>query len=148
MAVVVFLALAAAGCQQAPPPAAPVPTQPGQVTTVPPTPAAPPSTSLPTPVPAPKVALPSLDFLPGPIYFCAAEGGRTPIVYEERVDSLCRRHPEMGPCQYERNACRAKGGRVFTARGEEVTMVVEAEYDRVVRRVVFRADGGEAPKKK
>ena len=26
----------------------------------------------------------------------------------------------MGPCQYERNACRAQKGRVFTARGENM----------------------------
>ena len=83
-----------------------------------------------------------------PLYFCAAQGDRTPIVYEPRVETLCRRHPEMGPCQYERDACRAKGGRVFTGRGEEVTMVVEAEYDRVVRRVRFQGDSGVAPAKK
>jgi hypothetical protein len=100
------------------------------------------------PVPAPKIAMPSLDFLPGPLYFCAARGDRTPIVYEPRVETLCRRHPEMGPCQYEREACRAKGGRVFTGRGEEVTLVVEAEYDRVVRRVRFQGDSGAAPAKK
>ncbi len=58
---------------------------------------------------------------------------RTPIDYEPRVDQLCRRHPEMGPCQYERDACRAQRGRVYTAKGEEVTLAVEAEYDRVVR---------------
>lgn len=86
--------------------------------------------------------LPSTDFLAGPLYFCEAGGTRTPIVYETRVDSICRRHPEMGPCQYERDQCRAKGGRVFTARGEEVTLAVEAEYDKVVRRVRFQADSG------
>jgi len=100
------------------------------------------------PVPAPAIAMPSLDFPPGPLYFCAAAGDRTAIVYEPRVESLCRRHPEMGPCQYERNACRANGGRVFTGRGEEVTLVVEAEYDRIVRRVRFQGDSGVAPAKK
>jgi hypothetical protein len=54
----------------------------------------------------------------------------------------------MGPCQYERDACRAKQGRVFTAKGEEVTLAVEAEYDRVVRRVRFQADGGAPPAKR
>ena len=88
--------------------------------------------------------MPSRDFLPGPLYYCAAAGARTPIEYEPRVEQLCRRHPEMGPCQYERNACRAKGGHVFTARGEEVTPRVEAEYDRVVLRVRFQGDGAVA----
>ena len=68
--------------------------------------------------------------------------GRRAIEYEPRVERLCRRHPEMGPCQYERDQCRAKGGRVFTARNEEVTVAVEAEYDRIVRRVRFQGDCG------
>ncbi len=96
----------------------------------------------------PGVVLPSLDFPPGPLYVCESAAGRKPIDYEPRVDKLCRRHPEMGPCQYEREACRASGGRVFTQKGEEVTMAVEAEYDRVVRRVRFQADGAPPPKKK
>lgn len=95
----------------------------------------------------PGVVLPSLDFLPGPLYFCQTASGRTAIDYEPRVDQLCRRHPEMGPCQYERNACRARGGRVYTAKGEEVTRAVEAEYDRVVRRVTFQADGAPPAKR-
>ena len=71
----------------------------------------------------------------------AAAGERTPIVYEPRVETLCRRHPEMGPCQYERDACRRAGGRVFTSKGEEVTLTVEAAYDEKVRRVRFQSDG-------
>ena len=86
--------------------------------------------------------MPSLDFPPGPLYFCDSSSGRKAIEYEPRVEQLCRRHPEMGPCQYERDQCRAKGGRVFTARNEEVTVAVEAEYDRVVRRVRFQGDSG------
>ena len=92
-----------------------------------------------------RTTLPSLDFPPGPLYVCESASGKTSIDYEPRVEQLCRRHPEMGPCQYERNPCRAKGGRVYTAKGEEVTMAVEAEYDRVVRRVRFQADGGSPP---
>jgi len=92
----------------------------------------------------PGVVLPSLDFPPGPLYLCVVAGGRSTIDYEPRVEQLCRRHPEMGPCQYERNACRARGGRVYTAKGEEVTLAVEAEYDRIVRRVRFQADGAPA----
>jgi hypothetical protein len=49
----------------------------------------------------------------------------------------------MGPCQYERDQCRDKGGRVFTARNEEVTVAVEAEYDRVVRASRFQGDSGQ-----
>lgn len=129
------LALALAACQQAaPPPAAPA----AKV-------APPPVAQQPAPAAvakAPPPVLPSLDFAPGPLYYCEAAGNRTAIDYEPRVDKVCRRHPEMGPCQYERDQCRASGGRVFTARGEEVTKAVEAEYDRVVRRVRFQADGG------
>ena len=136
------LLMLAAGCQQAPPPSAP---SPGDV--APPTPASsPPAASTPTPpVPAAKaarVAVPSLDFPPGPLYFCESSSGRKAIEYEPRVEQLCRRHPEMGPCQYERDQCRARGGRVYTARNEEVTVAVEAEYDRVVRRVRFQGDSG------
>lgn len=91
---------------------------------------------------APPVTLPSMALPPGPIYACEIAGRRTVIEFPESVESLCRRHPEMGPCQYERNACRSSGGRVFTALGEEVTLAVEAAYDEKVRRVRFQADGG------
>jgi hypothetical protein len=101
----------------------------------------------PAPQPAPVLAkaapvtLPSMALPPGPIYGCEVAGRRTAIEFPESVESLCRRHPEMGPCQYERNACRSSGGRVFTALGEEVTPAVEAAYDETVRRVRFQADG-------
>jgi len=125
-----------AACQQAPPPSP---------TTKPTAPAmAPSAVDRPAQVATPRVVLPSLDFPPGPLYFCDTKGARAAIDYEPRVDQLCRRHPEMGPCQYERDSCRAQGGRVITARGEEVTLAVEAEYDRVVRRVRFQADGAPA----
>jgi len=142
-----WLAVVVAGCQQAPAPLPTVPPQPGMITTVPPTPPAPPPTTLPMPVPAPAIAMPSLDFLPGPLYFCAAAGERTPIVYEPRVETLCRRHPEMGPCQYERNACRANGGRVFTGRGEEVTLtnVVVEGYDFTVKSAIAAVERVLAP---
>ncbi len=60
----------------------------------------------------------------------------------EGVEGLCRRHPEMGPCKYERSTCRTRGGRVLTSKGEEVTAQVEADYERRVRRVRLQADGG------
>jgi hypothetical protein len=92
------------------------------------------------------MALPSTELPPGPIYLCDVGGTRTPLELAPSVDALCRRHPEMGPCQYERNACRRRGGRVYTSIGEEVTAGVEAEYDRKVRRVTFQSDGAPAKK--
>jgi hypothetical protein len=78
------------------------------------------------------------------IYVCVVdkEGTRhqTVIEFVPKVHQLCRRHPEMGPCQYERNVCRNAGGRVFAAGGQEITMATEAEYDRKVMRVRFRAN--------
>lgn len=76
-----------------------------------------------------------------PLYYCRTEQGgvrsETVIEFEPKVYALCRKHPEMGPCQYERNACRTAGGRVFTAAGREITRATEAEYDRKVMRVRF-----------
>jgi len=137
--VLILLAmLSLAACQQPAPPT--------------PTPGAAPAVVEPSPPPKvmdaivvpPGVTLPSLDFPPGALYACDVTGTRTSIEFEPRVEQLCRRHPEMGPCQYERNLCRSRGGRVYTQKGEEITMAVESEYDRVVRRVRFQADGGGA----
>lgn len=78
------------------------------------------------------------------LYVCAVEAAgewrQTAIEFAPKIDALCRRHPEMGPCQYEREACRRKGGRVFAAGGQEITRQVEAEYDRKVMRVRLRAN--------
>ena len=75
----------------------------------------------------------------GAVYLCAAGSGRdrtiAAIELEEKVAALCRRHPEMGPCQYARNACRRSGGRVYAADGSEITQANEAEYDKKVMRV-------------
>ena len=77
-------------------------------------------------------------------YVCVtdASAGRTvtTIEFAPKVAALCRRHPEMGPCQYERNLCRRGGGRVYAAGGVEITMATEAEYDRKVMRVRFKSD--------
>lgn len=131
----VFLALAA--CQPAPPPASPPAVQQvapvGRATQV----AA-------APVPPTKPALPSTDLPPGPIYYCETSAGRAPMTLPAGIEPLCRRHPEMGPCKYERSACRSRGGRVFTSKGEEVTARVEAAYDRRVTRVRLQADGAPA----
>ena len=114
---------------------------------VPPSTAAPAAPARATPVPAPPpapvaVVLPAADPPPGPLYTCERSGAREALPLAPAVDQLCRRHPEMNPCQYERDQCRAGGGRVFTARGEEVTRVVEAEYDKRVVRIRLQADGG------
>jgi hypothetical protein len=122
------VALALAACQPAPPPAA-----------LPPAPSIPAPTAT-TPAPAPLAALPRTDLPPGPIYRCEVGGVRTVLPLPENIESLCRRHPEMGPCQYERDSCRQRGGRVLTSLGEEVTLRVESEYDKRVTRVRFQGD--------
>jgi len=136
--------LLAAACQPGPPDASAPARQPA-AKSVAPAVAAPPPTVKPAPPAA--IALPSMELPPGPIYVCDVAGVRTPIEYVENVESLCRRHPEMSVCQYERRACRSRGGRVYTANGEEVTTAIEAEYDRKVQRVTFQSDGAPAKKK-
>ncbi len=89
--------------------------------------------------PGPAIVIP-----PGTQYVCVSEidGERkqTAIEFTPKVAQLCQRHPEMGPCQYERNLCRRSGGRVYAAGGAEITMNTEAEYDRKVLRVRFKAN--------
>lgn len=106
-------------------------------------PVAPPAPRVPGP-PAPAQKLDPSTFPPGAIYVCASGSGPerkvTAIGFDEKVGALCRRHPEMGPCQYERNLCRKSGGRVFAADGNEITLATEDEYDRKVMRVRFRSN--------
>ena len=132
---VAVVALVLAACHPAPPPSAPVP---------PSTPAQAPLATRPAagapPAPA-AVAMPRTDLPPGPIYRCDVAGTSAILPLPENIEGLCRRHPEMAPCQYERDACRQRGGRVLTSLGEEVTPRVEAEYDKRVQRVRFQADG-------
>ena len=116
---------------------------------VPPAPAeaVPPLTSAtPSRTPATPPTMPPLAGIvvpPDAIYLCVVEQGgqrsTTVIEFVPKVLALCRKHPEMGPCQYERNACRASGGRVLAANGQEITLATEAEYDKKVRRVRFTA---------
>ena len=77
-------------------------------------------------------------------YVCVSDAGgqrqQTVIEFSPRVASLCRTHPEMGPCQYERNACRRSGGRVYAAGGKEITMATEAEYDKKVLRIRLKSN--------
>ena len=72
------------------------------------------STVPPVAIAPPSAALPPIVVPPDAIYVCVVDrdGSRqqTVIEFVPKVHQLCRRHPEMGPCQYERNACRAAGG--------------------------------------
>ena len=92
----------------------------------------------------PVVGAPSPTASDRALYTCVTDsaGGRkqTAIEFEPKLASLCARHPEMGPCQYERDVCRKAGGRVFAQSGEEITRRTEDEYDRKVMRVRFRAN--------
>lgn len=80
----------------------------------------------------------------GALYVCVTDAGgasrQAVIEFEPAVGALCGRHPEMGPCRYERDACRRGGGRVYAAQGREITMQTEAEYDRKVMRVRLQAN--------
>jgi len=86
----------------------------------------------------------SVEVPPGAIYVCVVDRDgvrrQTAIEFAPKVGALCARHPEMGPCQYERNVCRRAGGRVYAANGDEITMATEAEYDKKVMRVRFKAN--------
>ena len=91
------------------------------------------------PAPAPAMVLPA-----NAQYICLTEAGgqrqQTVIEFSPKVAGLCLKHPEMGPCQYERNACRKSGGRVFAAEGKEITMATEAEYDKKVMRIRLKSN--------
>jgi hypothetical protein len=113
-----------------------------------------PQTPLPAPAPDTEklAASPVLPVVvpPNTLYVCVidTQGVRqqTAIEFSPRVGALCRKHPEMSACQYERNICRRNGGRVFAADGIEITQLTELEYDKRVLRVILRADGDAATK--
>lgn len=142
------LAIFLAGCSQPPPAPAPQDAVPPVTRTPQPVTASVPAAPGPSPATA---ALPAAKPKPAPvvvpegaIYVCVAGTTDAPrhsvIEYSPKVDTLCRKHPEMGPCQYERNLCRRGGGRVYAAGGVEITAQTEAEYDRKVMRVRFQAN--------
>ena len=96
----------------------------------------------PAPSQAPSAAeLPAIVVPAGSLYVCVVDSDgvrkQTAIEFAPKVAALCAKAPEMGPCQYERNACRHSGGRVYAAGGAEITMQTEAEYDKKVLRVRF-----------
>jgi hypothetical protein len=113
--------------------------QPLPETTPPPAPAMPAP-----PVNPPETATQAIAVPPGALYVCVKGAGaelrQTAIEFAPSVGELCRKHPEMGPCQYERDACRRSGGRVFAADGKEITKLTEAEYDRHVLRVKINSN--------
>ena len=116
---------------------APVIRRPLPETPIPPPPETPPGVLV--PAPAPAIVLPA-----NAQYVCVTEAAgqrqQTVIEFSPKVAGLCLKHPEMGPCQYERNACRHSGGRVFAAEGKEITMATEAEYDRKVMRIRLKSN--------
>jgi hypothetical protein len=81
---------------------------------------------------------------PNTQYVCISETNgvrqQTLIEFSTKVAALCRKHPEMGPCKYERDVCRRSNGRVYAANGVEITNQTEAEYDKRVMRVVFKSN--------
>jgi hypothetical protein len=104
-------------------------------------PAVPPVASLSSASPAPAAPI---NFPANALYVCVTEAGgasrQATIEFEPAVGALCSRHPEMGPCRYERDVCRRGGGRVYAAQGTEITLQTEAEYDKKVMRVRLQAN--------
>jgi hypothetical protein len=105
--------------------------------------AAPPAAGAPSTT-APSVTASPANIPSDAIYVCVSQVNglrqQTVIEFAPKVYKMCKRHPEMGPCQYERNLCRRSGGRVYAADGREITLATETEYDKKVMRVRFRAD--------
>src|SRR5215211_7295956 len=119
LAIGIVALLAACATQKAPEPApaAPVPITPSQDVpsspvvreALPAQPVPPTQEGGPTPPAMPSIA----SIPPRTLYVCSklvkGEISQTAIEFIPKVDSLCRRHPEMLPCQYERDICRRGG---------------------------------------
>ena len=82
--------------------------------------------------------------VPGTVYVCVTgtngKTQQTAIELPPHVADVCRKAPEMGPCQYERETCRRNGGRVFAADGTEITRATEIEYDKRVLRIRMKSN--------
>jgi len=145
--LIVMLAVVAAGCAVTPAPDPMPPTDirhlDGRAVERHPLPDSPSPSATPTASSTPFVPSdpPAIVIPPHTLYVCVLDVGeirkQTAIEFAPKVGAICARHPEMGPCQYERNACRRGGGRVYAAGGAEITMETEAEYDKKVLRVRF-----------
>lgn len=136
-----------AGCADAPKPVVTMDKQPSDTASVdrrvlPEVPTPPSAAPTPPSPPAAPAVQPAIVVPANTLYVCVvdADGVRkqTAISFAPKVEALCKKHPEMGPCQYERNMCRSTGGRVYAADGAEITMGIEAEYDKKVMRVRFK----------
>jgi hypothetical protein len=136
LAIVVFLAACSAPVDKTPVPVTPASEASGAAVV---RRAVPETSAVPSSGAAPALIVPA-----GALYVCVsdANGARqtTAIEFAPKVQALCAKNPEMGPCQYERNICRSHGGRVYAANGVEITMQTEADYDKKVMRVRFKAD--------
>ncbi|MBL8311707.1 MAG: hypothetical protein JNL19_14895 [Burkholderiales bacterium] len=153
---VLVAALLVAGCAQVPtaptppPEAKPVIAPEPLPTVAPPTPVVVAPTTPVAPSPAKPAAPTAAEIATAPSttppgtkrYQCVRSGGgdSRPIEFPESSGRICARFPAMGPCQYERDACRRDGGRVIRFDGIEITPEVEREYDKQVQR--FRLNAG------
>ena len=144
---IVVLAVAAAGCtqQREPVPITPPAESRGAAVVRRPLPeAAPTAPASASVAPGAAAREPPVVVPPGVIYVCVTESGgvrtQTAIQFAPKVEAMCAKHPEMGPCQYERDVCRRSGGRVYAAGGVEITAQTEAEYDKKVMRVRFKTN--------
>ena len=146
--LLVTLLVAVPGCAVAPAPNAAPPTEPrladGVAVERRPLPDSPTPAVTPTAPgrPSASVKQPAIVVPPNTLYVCVVDVGgvrkQTAIEFAPKVGELCAKHPEMSPCQYERNTCRRSGGRIYAANGMEITMATEAEYDKKVMRVRFK----------
>jgi hypothetical protein len=97
-----------------------------------------------TKTPSAYAPLAAIVIPPNTQYVCVSEINGVPqqtsIEFSAKVAALCRKHPEMGPCKYERDVCRRSNGRVYAANGVEITKQTEAEYDKKVMRVLFKSN--------
>lgn len=87
--------------------------------------------------------MPDMNLATGPLgRFENVGGDPTSITDDPKVGSRCSRQPEMESCRCERDARRARDGRICTSAGKEVPTAVEAKCDARVRRVRLSGDAG------